>query len=146
MAEPDKILVLGLGNTLLRDDGIGVHVVNALQLNLPSDSPDHPRVKCVEGGTLGLSLLGELDNISGFIAVDAAQIDAPPGTVRLFENEHMDAQLSGRKSTSHEVALADLMDTALLTGIRPDKRALLAIQPETTDWRSSKPCCGQSHG
>ncbi len=125
-----KILILGLGNTLLSDDGVGVHIVNRLHKRFDG----YPHIKCVEGGTLGLSLLPEMDGTSGFIAVDAAQLNQSPGTVITFENEEMDEQLSGRKSTSHEVALADLMDTALLTGTRPQKRALVAIQPESTSW------------
>jgi hydrogenase maturation protease len=130
MTSKNKILILGLGNTLLSDDGVGVHIVNRLQSQLS----DRQNIKCVEGGTLGLSLLTEMDDTSAFIAVDAAQIDHPPGTVVTFENSDMDAQLAGRKRTAHEVALADLMDTAILTGKRPDKRALVAIQPETTSW------------
>ncbi|MCP4932940.1 MAG: hydrogenase maturation protease [bacterium] len=130
MASTQKILILGLGNTLLSDDGVGVHIVNALQHRFA----DRNDIDCLEGGTLGLSLLPEMNNTSGFIAVDAAQIDRPPGTVVTFENAQMDAQLAGRKRTAHEVALADLMDTALLTGIRPERRALVAIQPESTCW------------
>ena len=130
MTSSKKILILGLGNTLLSDDGVGVHIVNRLHKRFA----DHQDIDCVEGGTLGLSLLPEMENTSGFIAVDAAQIDEEPGSVVTFENEQMDAQLTGRKRTSHEVALADLMDTALLMGTRPDKRALIAIQPQTTSW------------
>jgi hydrogenase maturation protease len=133
MTSKNKILILGFGNTLLSDDGVGVHIVNRLQ----QQYVDRENIKCVEGGTLGLSLLPEIDNTSGFIAVDAAEIGQPPGTVRSFENEKMDEQLSGRKRTAHEVALADLMDTALLTGTRPDRRALIAIQPKTTEWGDS---------
>ena len=130
MTRKKKILVLGLGNTLLSDDGVGVHIVNRLQKHFL----DRRDIVCIEGGTLGLSLLPELDDTSGLIAVDAAQINRPAGTVVTFENEQMDAQLCGRKSTSHEVALADLMDTALLTGTRPARRALVAIQPESFSW------------
>lgn len=130
MTHHKKILILGLGNTLLSDDGVGVHVVNQLQQRFL----DHQNIKCVEGGTLGLSLLPEMDDTKGIIAVDAAEIGQPPGTVQTFENEEMDAQMAGRKRTPHEVALADLMDTALLTGTRPNKRALIAIQPEDISW------------
>ena len=130
MTRSKKILILGLGNTLLSDDGVGVHVVKRLQSRLL----DRCDIVCVEGGTLGLSLLTQMAGTKGFIAIDAAQINQPAGTVTTFENEEMDAQLGGRKSTSHEVALADLMDTALLTGTRPLRRALVAIQPEITDW------------
>lgn len=125
-----KILVLGLGNTLLSDDGVGVHVVNRLRERLAGRAD----ITCLEGGTLGLTLLPEFDDTTGIIAVDAGELDAPAGHLRIFENEAMDERLKGKKHTAHEVTLADLMDTALLTGVRPDKRALLAIQPQTTQW------------
>jgi hydrogenase maturation protease len=125
-----KILILGLGNTLLSDDGVGVHAVKRLEHRLDGRRD----VVCVEGGTLGLSLLPEFDETSGFIAVDAAELGAPPGTLKLFENEAMDEQLAGKKRTAHEVALSDLMDTAALTGTKPANYALIAIQPETTEW------------
>ncbi len=130
MSANRKLLILGLGNTLLSDDGVGVHIVNQLQERFS----DHDDIECVEGGTLGISLLTEMDCTRAIIAVDAAQIGLNSGAVKVFECEQMDAQLSGRKQTSHEVALSDLMDTALLTGVRPDKRALVAIQPEKTSW------------
>ncbi len=125
-----EILVLGLGNTLLSDDGAGVHVIDALKDRLEGLES----VVCRDGGTLGLELLPHVEEASGLVLVDASQIDGPPGTVRVFEGAQMDAQLGGRKRTAHEVAAADLMAAATLTGRRPERRALVAIQPKTTDW------------
>jgi hydrogenase maturation protease len=125
-----KILILGIGNTLRGDDGVGVRVVEALD-----DSRAGPCGMCLrDGGTLGLSLLTDFEDADAVIAIDAAEIGAAPGAVALFEGAAMDRQLGGKKGTAHEVALADLMSAAHLMGWRPERRALVAIQPGVTDW------------
>jgi hydrogenase maturation protease len=126
----ERILVLGVGNTLLSDDGIGIHVTETLRHK--NGFGTHVTIR--DGGTIGLSLLPEIEDADRLIVVDAARINGPPGTVRTFENEHMDAHLSTARSTVHEVALADLLDAATLSGTAPKIRALIAIQPEYTRW------------
>lgn len=121
-------LILGIGNNLLSDDGIGIHVVEALrERNLPG-------VECLDGGTLSFSLMETVEGAGRLIVVDAAQLEEAPGTVRLFENEAMDRYLrSGRRSV-HEVGLADVLDMTRLTGRLPEPRALVGIQPKEVDW------------
>ena len=126
-----KILVLGIGNTLLMDEGVGVHVLSALRAGpaLPDD------VELLDGGTLSFTLAGPIQDADALIVVDAANIDSPAGHWRLIEGDVMDAFLLGnRKSTVHEVGLTDLRAIALLAGHWPGKRALLAIQPQAMDW------------
>lgn len=126
-----KILVLGIGNTLLTDEGVGIHVLTALGSGpaLPDD------VELLDGGTLSFTLAGPIQDADALIVVDAANIQSPPGTWRLFEGDAMDAFLLGnRKSTVHEVGLTDLRAIALLAGHWPTKRAMLAIQPQLMDW------------
>ncbi|WP_316205865.1 HyaD/HybD family hydrogenase maturation endopeptidase [Bradyrhizobium sp. SZCCHNS1012] len=126
-------LVLGIGNILLSDDGIGVHVIRALDaLECAGEIPH--RVALRDGGTLGLSLFSEIEDFGSLIAVDAVELGAKPGTVRIFQGPEMDRQLTGKKRTAHEVALADLMSAARLTGCEPARRALVAVQPESTQW------------
>ena len=129
-ARDEKYLVLGVGNTLLCDDGMGVHVAERLK----SRPGLADRIRIIDGGTLGLSLLPELEDAAGLIVIDAAEIGEKPGTIRVFEALEMDRQLSGRKRSVHEVAVADLLAAATLTGHAPRERALVAIQPESTDW------------
>ncbi|MEC3862773.1 hydrogenase maturation protease [Mesobacterium sp. TK19101] len=129
-AAPDRIrgvVVLGIGNTLLTDDGIGVHVVTRLQAE---GIPD--RVLVRDGGTMGLSLLTDFATDIGIIAIDAMELGDAPGTVRRFDGVAMDRQLGGPKKTAHEVALSDLLSAAHLSGCAPDQRALIAIQPDVT--------------
>ncbi|MEZ5652342.1 MAG: hydrogenase maturation protease [Burkholderiaceae bacterium] len=123
----NRILVLGLGNRLLSDDAAGPIVVDRLLDSAVTVADDAVIVR--DGGTMGLSLLPEIQDAWGFVAVDAASFGAPPGTVRVFEGADMDALLVGSKKTAHEVALADLMAAAELSGSRPGRRALVAVQP-----------------
>jgi hydrogenase maturation protease len=125
-------LVLGIGNILLSDDGVGVHVIRALGVLKFGEIPQVVALR--DGGTLGLSLLSEIEEFGGLIAVDAMELSAKPGTVRIFQGPDMDWQLTGKKRTAHEVALADLMSAARLAGCEPSRRALVAVQPESTEW------------
>jgi len=121
-------LILGIGNNLLSDDGVGIHVVEALR------GRGLPGVECLDGGTLSFSLMETVEGAERLIVVDAAQLGEPPGAVRLFENEAMDRYLrSGRRSV-HEVGLADVLDMTRLTGRLPEPRALIAIQPKELGW------------
>ena len=126
----DTILVLGLGNTLLSDDGVGMHVLKSLE----DEGSRQTQVSYCHGGTLGLSLLPEIEDASALIVIDAAEIDAAPGTLRVFEGGDMDRQLGGKKYSAHEVALADLISSASLMGKKPQRRALVATQPADTSW------------
>jgi hydrogenase maturation protease len=123
------ILVLGVGNTLCSDDGAGVHVVESLSRD---ESLEGRGIIFLDGGTIALSLLPEIQNSHAVIVVDAAEIGAEPGAVRSFEGTDMDAQLKGAKRTAHEVAVADLFAAAEFSGSLPPRRALVAIQPAST--------------
>ncbi len=132
-AAATRTLLMGIGNVLLRDDGIGVHVIRALEALDRAWKIGH-RVTIRDGGTVGLALLPELDSCGALIAIDAMQLGSAPGTVRAFAGPDMDAQLGGKKRTAHEVALADLMVAGTLVGCVPQLRALVAIQPGSTNW------------
>jgi hydrogenase maturation protease len=126
-----KTLVLGIGNTLLTDEGVGVHVLQALEAEL-----GHlPEVTLLDGGTLSFTLAGPIEETDALIVVDAANIKTAPGGWTLLKGEEMDAFLmSNRKASVHEVGLTDLRAIAILAGHWPEKRAMLAIQPQTIDW------------
>lgn len=128
-----QAVILGIGNTLLTDDGIGVHVAEAVAALARAGWAGHPLRVC-DGGTIGLSLLSEIDPAAPLIAVDAMELHAAPGTVATFRGADMDAQLSGIRRSAHEVALSDLIQAAALSGILPARRALVAIQPAETGW------------
>ena len=125
-----KTLVLGIGNTLLADEGVGVHVLDQLASHeLPQD------VELLDGGTLSFTLAGTIQDAESLVVVDAANLRAPAGTLQVFEGEAMDAFLMGnRKSSVHEVGLTDLRAIAILAGHWPEQRALVAIQPQDVGW------------
>jgi len=125
-----KTLVLGIGNTLLTDEGAGVHALEALRAAHPE--PDN--VTYLDGGTLSFTLAGDVEDADNLIVIDAAQLKREPGTVACMTNEAMDEFLGSCKRSVHEVGLLDLLDIARLTDSLPEQRALVAIQPDTIDW------------
>jgi hydrogenase maturation protease len=132
---PRKVLVMGIGNSLLQDDGVGVHVVDALRTDFRGDwlrLGFEPEI--IDAGTVGLALLPTLEDADAVIVVDAAEIGLAPGALRLFRDGDIDRLLSGKQRTVHEVALADLFAAAALRGRSPARRALIAIQPASIDW------------
>ena len=125
-----KTLVLGIGNTLLTDEGAGIHVLQALQESYPETTG----VTYLDGGTLSFTLAGAVEESDNLIVLDAAQLKSKPGTVDCLVNEEMDNFLGTTKRSVHEVGLLDLLDIARLTGNLPVRRALVAIQPDVIDW------------
>jgi hydrogenase maturation protease len=126
----DAILVLGIGNVLLCDEGAGVHAMRRLEkiCRLPG-------VQFADGGTLSFTLAGLIESSPALIVFDAAEMHTPPGSIAVFEGERMDDFLgSGRKRSVHEVSLLDLMAVAALGGRLPQRRALIGIQPLSIDW------------
>ena len=126
-----SVLVLGLGNTLLCDEGAGVHVINYLQEHYP----DLADVEFLDGGTLSFTLAGPIENADGLIVVDATELGAEAGAIRCFQDRAMDDFVgSNRKRSVHEVSLLDLLAVAYLTERLPARRALIGIQPQLVDW------------
>jgi hydrogenase maturation protease len=116
-------VIIGVGNVVLGDDGLGVHAVRRLR-----ERHALPGVELVEGGTAGLLLLGHFAASRPTFVVDAVDADAPPGTlVRLEGAECERALVTGR--TVHDVGLADLLAAALITGAWPQRLVLHGVQP-----------------
>ncbi len=126
-----KTVVLGLGNTLLGDDGVGIYALNALQSAWQGDDA----VEFVDGGTLSFTLTSLLYDADNLIVIDAAQLSSLPGVVKVFTNDDMDTFVRTSKCSSvHEVSLAELLDMARLLDTLPARRALVGVQPEIVDW------------
>src|SRR5512142_2966121 len=117
-------LVLGVGNSILGDDGVGVHVVRALDGcgALPEGT------EVVDGGTGGLSLLPLLVDATSLVLVDAVDVGAAPGTVHVLYGEDLYGGLV--RLSVHQVGAADLVAAARLTGQLPDGVVLVGVQPE----------------
>lgn len=130
---PSGTLVIGIGNNLLGDDGAGIHAIERLR---GKRLPDH--VELVDGGTLSFTLLEQVENAEFLVIVDAAELDAEPGTVRLFENAAMDDFLStSLRPSVHEVNLLDVLTAARLRRRMPSRYAMVGIQPLNVGWSST---------
>lgn len=123
-------LILGLGNILLADEAVGALAVRHLE----AATPDASALAFLDGGTLGFTLAIPIAEHARLIVIDAASMGDPPGSIRVFEGESMDRQLSGYASSIHEVSLADVLDIVRLTDSLPARRALIGIEPELIAW------------
>lgn len=123
-----KTLVLGVGNILLSDEGVGVHAVHLLRerYRFPQE------VEILDGGTLGLDLLPYVEGADRLLIVDAVQMDAPPGTVARLEGAEVSAVL-GLKYSPHQVGLSDLLGAARLLGRAPAEVVLWGVQPASLE-------------
>lgn len=126
----DETLILGIGNTLLTDEGAGIHALNHLQ----SEYPDIPNLTFLDGGTLSFTLAVWIEDCTNLIVFDAAELHQPAGTVKTYVGTEMDHFLGTSKRSAHEVGLLDLMDIARITDHLPENRALIAIQPDAFGW------------
>lgn len=125
-----KTLVLGIGNTLLSDEGAGIHVLEYLRTRNPETSD----ITYLDGGTLSFTLAGAIEDADHLIVIDSAQLQKTPGTVECMVDADMDHFLGTCKRSVHEVGLHDLLDIARLTETLPVRRALVGIQPRKIDW------------
>jgi hydrogenase maturation protease len=123
-------LILGIGNTLLADEGLGIHLLDHLR----NQHPELPGVTYLDGGTLSFTLAPQIEACQNLIVLDAAQLQSPPGTIRLLLDEEMDRFVANGQRSVHEVGLVDLMSIARLQGLLPARRALLGIQPLQLGW------------
>jgi hydrogenase maturation protease len=120
-------VVIGLGNIVLSDDGLGVYAVRRLRERHAFDED----VELIEGGTAGLLLLPYLADAGRAIIVDAIDVGAAPGTPVRLDGEEWSSAFAVRM-TPHDVGLADLLGAAGLTGMWPERLALHGAQPEST--------------
>ncbi|MBI4928853.1 MAG: HyaD/HybD family hydrogenase maturation endopeptidase [Anaerolineae bacterium] len=127
-AEP-PVLVLGLGNILFGDEGLGVHAVQ--QLSRVCTLPDG--VRCLDGGTLGLDLLCYFTADVRILILDAVRTGGAPGSLIRLEGSQIPAALS-QKMSMHQLGLQDLMAASALRGMLPERVVLWGMQPALMDW------------
>jgi hydrogenase maturation protease len=127
------VAVLGLGNLMRTDDGVGMHALAALvadprmlDLNLPAN------VRLIEGGTLGLDLMYSVEGAKNLLVLDAVDAGEAPGTLMRFEDEAVDGLPCGR--SVHLLGLSDLLGAMRLLECAPQRVVLLGVQPAETGW------------
>ena len=116
-------LVLGLGNLLMSDDGLGSRVISELEKRfLPSKD-----INLLDGGTLGLDLLPRLEGIDNLLIIDALQMGAEPGSVFRLEGEAVPRAFANKLSV-HQMGLQDLLAVAELLGHLPRRLVVIGAQ------------------
>ncbi len=123
-----KLLILGLGNVICGDDGLGV--VAAERLRRGWEIP--PDVEVLDGGTLGLALLAHVTGADDLILLDAIAADAPPGTLVRLDGDAVGPAVRERLSV-HQIGVADLLDALRLLDEVPRRLVLVGLVPETLE-------------
>jgi len=128
-ASERNIVVLGIGNLLKGDDGVGVRVIEALAgRSFPDD------VECIDGGTGGPTLMVHIDGARALVIVDAVNLDAPPGAVRAFSlDEIEDAGDLAACFSLHDVGILPMLELARGLGTLPPVVRIVGVQPERFD-------------
>lgn len=123
-----KIIVLGVGNLLLTDEGIGVRAVEQFerQYHLP------PGVEVIDGGTAGMEMLEALENLDHLIIVDCARFNKPPATVFVLRGEEVPSFFK-IKISPHQLGISDVLGSLLFVGRAPKGLSLIGIQPKTIE-------------
>ena len=128
MSSSPEVVVLGLGNILMEDEGIGVHAANHLEKHYQFK----PEIEIVDGGTSGLDLLTFFGPEKSILIIDAVNFDMDPGTVASLDDDAILAQLDPKVSL-HHLGLSDLISVAELTDRKAQRMTLLGIQPESME-------------
>lgn len=123
-------LVLGVGNPLWADEGVGPRLITLLQ-----QEPAPPDLEILDGGTQGLYLLPLVTAARRLLLVDAVDLNLPAGTVVLLREREVDEAYAARPLSLHQTSLQDLLSTARLCGWQPDSLVLVGIQvADTESW------------
>lgn len=119
-----RAVILGIGNIILSDEGVGVHAVAALeaQYRLPAG------VECIDGGTAGMELLEALSDLDLLVVLDTIVAGQEPGSVISLADEQVPVFFR-RKLSPHQIGLADVLASLELLGQLPKEALVFGVQP-----------------
>jgi len=127
--QPAKIVIIGVGNLLLKDEGVGIHVIEELQKeDLPSE------VMVLDGGVGGIGLLDFFRGASKVLLIDAADIDLEPGAVVRFSPEEVKGKKESPRFSAHEVGLWEVLELAKALDHYPPEVIIIGVQPKEISW------------
>lgn len=122
--EKKKVLILGIGNILHKDDGLGAFIVNEIDASI-KDLPEY--VEVADGGTLGYDLLPLMSGREKIVIVDALKVDDIPGSIYRFPAKHLTD--NNNKFSLHDMGVKKIIDMLTLSGEEPEIE-IIGIVPE----------------
>lgn len=127
-APPPKVLVLGVGNLLLKDDGVGVHLINALR-----EIPFPENIQLIDAGTVSHQLISLFHETDYLILVDAVDAGDVPGSIFRFSPDEIKVPAE-HKLSLHQMNLIDILQMAEMTGAKPEA-VVIGVQPkDVSSW------------
>ncbi len=123
-----KIVIIGIGNVLLKDEGIGIHVINELEkYKLPSN------VEIYDGGTGGFKLIDLMHGAKRVIFIDAVETGKAPGTITTFKSEDVRSMYPKKKYSLHDTDLLEVIKMVELLE-HPPEIEIMGVQPKTINY------------
>lgn len=122
----ENIVVLGLGNPLMRDEGIGTKLIEQLS----GYREKYPNVEFIDAGTGGMSVLHLISGKDKAILIDCAKMDCPPATIKRFEPNDVQSVKKLSHRSLHEIDILKVIDMAESMGQRPPSVVFFGIEPE----------------
>lgn len=120
-------MILGVGNTLLKDEGIGVHAAHALQ-GMPLDEG----IEVIDGGT-SPDIIPLIEGADKLIVIDAALGGEEPGTIYCFSPEDIMTE-SGGLVSAHQMSFVENLRLMRGLGIEPREVVIIGVEPKELDW------------
>ncbi len=124
-----RMTIIGVGNLLLKDEGVGVRVARELRKRILP-----PEVEVFDGGVGGIALLDYFRGDSRLLLIDAAEMRMKPGAVFRFTPREIKDLGHGVKFSTHDVGLAEVLKLARALGLCPDQVEIIGIQPQEISW------------
>ncbi|MGB4705311.1 MAG: HyaD/HybD family hydrogenase maturation endopeptidase [Candidatus Saccharicenans sp.] len=125
----NKIVVLGLGNILNRDEGAGVFALRKLEAVVPEGWKQ--RMELIDGGVLGLDLLPYVEKASRLLILDSVEVNGEPGEIFEFKNEQIKTFFTGKISW-HQLGFQEVLEVAKVRGNFPQEVFLIGVVPGDT--------------
>lgn len=127
------ILVLGIGNLLFRDDGVGLHVVERLKtMSLPSN------VEVIEGGIAAFNIVYMIENRKKVIVIDSIKANGEPGTIYRFTGDNFAEERKNALKSPAEAEFLDYYNTTCVMGTAPEELVVIGIEPYDTGDKNGK--------
>ena len=124
----NSIVVLGVGNILLTDEGLGVHVVEDLKANYTFT----PQISLIDGGTMGMELLTYMRGMKKVLLIDAVNGGEAPGTIYEFPHRELEQYFTDHISV-HEVGMQDILRIRAIQENPLEDAIVIGVEPESLD-------------